>query len=66
MGTAILTRPLKRESEVDDEPLTEREQAERVYRKYGTDLDAFYRDAAKSIVLEKSERRKSRKSGSAA
>ena len=50
MGSAAIARPVKHESGVEEKAPTKREKelreaVERVYRRYGTDLGAFYRDA---------------------
>jgi hypothetical protein len=39
------------------------EAVDRVYRKYGNDLSAFYRDVKKSITVEKSEGERPKKTG---
>ena len=39
------------------------EAVDRVYRKYGNDLSAFYRDAKKSITVEKSEGERPKRRG---
>lgn len=40
-----------------------RDAVDRVYRKYGNDLSAFYRDVKKSITVEKSEADRPKKHG---
>ena len=58
MGTAAVARPVKPESESKKPTVTNdgrelREAVDRVYRKYGTDLTAFYDDVKKSIIVER-------------